>query len=57
MHIGNNNQNRKYFMEGQELQVVEEEKDIGVIVHKTLKPSRQCEAAANTATRVLAQIR
>ena len=44
-------------MEGQELQEVEEEKDIGVIVHRSLKPSRQCEAAALTATRVLAQVR
>ena len=43
-------------MEGEELQVGDEEKDIGVVVHKSLT-SRQCEAAASTATRVLAQIR
>jgi predicted YcjX-like family ATPase len=35
---------------------VEEEKDVGVIIHKSLKPSRQCERAANTAMGILAQI-
>ena len=57
MHLGRNNPERKYYMEGEELQVVEEEKDIGVVIHKSLKPSRQCETAAGTANRVLAQIR
>ena len=57
MHLGRNNPERKYYMVVEELQVVEEEKDIGVVVHKSLKPSRQCEVAAGTAKRVLAQIR
>ena len=32
MHVGNNNPRYEYFMAGQKLKVVEEEKDIGVIV-------------------------
>jgi hypothetical protein len=35
------------------LQAVDEERDVGVIIHKSLKPSRQCEKAANTAGAVL----
>ena len=30
--------------------------DVGVIVHKSLKPSKQCQVAANTAAAVLRQI-
>jgi hypothetical protein len=40
-------------MNGVELKEIEEEVDIGVVVHKSLKPSRQCEKAANTANAVL----
>ncbi len=43
-------------MRGEALQVVEEEKDVGVIVHKSLKPSNNCKKAANTAKAVLRQI-
>ena len=43
-------------MEGTQLEVVEEEKDIGVIVHRSLKPSRQCKKAAGIATAVLRQL-
>ena len=56
MHLGPGNPGHRYSMEGEELCEVEEERDIGVIVHKTLKPSRQCLRAANTATAVLRQI-
>ncbi len=44
-------------MEGRKLEVVEEERDVGVVVHRSLKPSRQCERAANTAIAVLNQIK
>jgi hypothetical protein len=40
-------------MEGVELKTVEEEVDIGVVIHNSLKPHRQCERAANTAGAVL----
>ena len=43
-------------MEGTQLEVVEEEKDIGVIVHRSLKPSRQCKKAAGIVTAVLRQL-
>jgi hypothetical protein len=53
MHVGRTNPGYKYFMNGVDLQTVEEETDVGVIVHKSLKPTRQCEKAANTAKAVL----
>lgn len=53
MHIGRNNPGHCYSMEGRELVKIEEEKDVGVIVHKGLKPSQQCNKAANTARGVL----
>jgi hypothetical protein len=56
MHVGRNNPNHDYFMNGMKLAEVEEEKDVGIIVHKSLKPTRQCEKAAATATGVLHQI-
>ena len=43
-------------MGGIELQAVDEEKDIGVLVHKSLKPGRNCEKAANMAGAVLKQL-
>jgi hypothetical protein len=53
MHIGRANPGYKYHMNGTELKEIEEETDVGVIVHKTLKPSKQCDRAANTAGAVL----
>ena len=43
MHVGSKNPSLKYKMDGVELWVVEEEKDIGILVHKSLKPTKQCE--------------
>ena len=43
-------------MEGQVLQVTEEERDIGILVSSNLKPTAQCAKAALTANRVLGQI-
>ena len=56
MHVGRNNPEHRYSMGGVELTVVEEEKDVGVLIHKSLKPGRQCKKAADTATGVLHQI-
>ena len=56
MHLGPKNSRYAYYMEGTQLEVVEEEKDIGVIVHRSLKPSRQCKKAAGIATAVLRQL-
>ena len=43
MHIGRNNPRYEYTMSGKLLAKVEEEKDIGVTVHSSLKPSRHCQ--------------
>jgi hypothetical protein len=56
MHIGRNNPQYEYYMNGTKLSVVDEEKDVGVLIHKSLKPARQCERAAATATGVLMQL-
>jgi hypothetical protein len=56
MHFGHNNVQQKYTMNGQELIVTEEEVDIGVKVIKNLKPTGQCQRAANTAQTVFGQL-
>ena len=43
MNVGKKNLKYEYYMAGHKLTVVDEEKDIGVIMHKSLKPSRQCK--------------
>jgi hypothetical protein len=53
MHLGHNNTEQAYFMEGQLLEV---ERDIGVNVVKGLKQASQCQKAARTAQWVLSQI-
>ena len=40
-------------MDQKELEVVEEEKDLGVLITNDLKVSKQCIAACNKANRVL----
>ena len=57
MHVGNSNQKHVYHMRGEVLQEVEEEKDVGVLIHKSMKPARHCRKAANTGMGVLNQIR
>ena len=56
MHIGHKNPNYEYFINGEKLMEVEEERDIGVLVHKSLKPTRHCKKAAATAGAVLKTI-
>lgn len=56
MHCGSNNPRYNYTMENQTLSSTDEEKDIGVIINKNMKPSKQCENAANKAKAVLNQI-
>jgi hypothetical protein len=45
LHLGPRNARFEYTMEGRVLEVVESEKDVGVIVHQSLKPSMQCAKA------------
>jgi hypothetical protein len=57
MHVGKKNNKFEYKMGERELRSTEEEKDLGVIVHHSTKPSRQCTAAATKANRILGFIR
>jgi ribonuclease P/MRP protein subunit RPP40 len=56
MHVGFNNPGHTYTMNNQQLEVTVEERDIGVCVTKSLKPSQQCAQAARSAQTVLSQI-
>ena len=56
MHVGRGNPQNLYNMEGHQLEVTEVERNIGVMVTNTLKPSAQCAKAARTAQAVLGQI-
>jgi Reverse transcriptase (RNA-dependent DNA polymerase)/Endonuclease-reverse transcriptase len=57
MHVGNGNPKYEYYMQGTKLATVEEEKDVGVIIHSSLKPTLQCRKAAATGLNVLHQLR
>ena len=56
VHVGNKNPRIKYKLNGVEIPESENEKDLGVIVSSTLKPSKQCAAAAKAANFALGQI-
>lgn len=42
MHIGDNNPNFKYYLQGHELSQVKQGKDIGVIINEPLIMNDQC---------------
>jgi hypothetical protein len=46
MHIGRHNPGYEYTMQGTKLGETDKERDIGVMITKTLKPSVQCDKAA-----------
>ena len=56
MHLGRNNPRHKYFMNGVELSVTEEERDLGIWTESSLKPGLQCSKAASSANRILGLI-
>jgi len=56
MHLGAQNPRYSYTMNGTRLAITEMERDIGVMVSSSLKPSQQCKKAAQTASTVLGQI-
>ena len=56
MHFGNRNARAKYVMDGVELGEITEERDLGIRVANTMKPSRQCAVAAKSANYALSQI-
>src|SRR6218665_2823335 len=57
MHMGKRNQELSYEMGGKVLKVSEEERDLGVIMHKSAKPSRQYAEASKEANSTLGMIR
>ena len=56
LHVGRSNPRYKYYLNGEEVEEVKEEKDLGVFVEDTLKPTKQCTAAAKAANFTLGQI-
>ena len=56
MHIGRGNPMHTYYMSGIALQEVSTEKDIGVLLDSSLKPSKQCAEAARRANAILGEI-
>ena len=56
LHLGRRNAMYEYTMEGRVLEAVEFEKDVGVLVHQSLKPSMQCARAAARANGILGQL-
>jgi len=57
MHMGKDNKRFQYEMGGIVLRTTEEERDLGVIVNSSAKPSRQCAEAAGKANKVLGMIK
>ena len=56
LHVGKNNPRYNFFMNGAQLSESEEEKDLGVLVNKSLKPTSQCSEAARKANFILGSI-
>ncbi len=52
MHVGINNNNVKYLMNGVELSVTNIETDLGVIISDALKSSNQCSKVVKTANKL-----
>ena len=47
----------EYVMDSQTLENIDEEKDLGVLIHKSLKSENQCQAAASRANRILGMLK
>ena len=57
MHVGYGNASYPYNINGRNLQVVEREKDLGVYLDSSMKPSKQCSEAARKGNWILGLIR
>src|SRR6218665_2570194 len=57
MHMRKGNPELSYIMGGKVLKVSEEERDFGLIMHRSAKPSRQCAEASKKANSTLGMIR
>ena len=56
IHIGRTNPRHDYFMGGKKLLEIEEEKDLGVIIHQSLTPSSNVAKSVKKANLVLRQL-
>ena len=56
MHFGKNNIRYNYMMDGCAVEETKEEKDLGVWMEQDMKPSKQCQVAAQTANWALGQL-
>ena len=56
VHIGHNNSRTSYFLNNELLVAEDSEKDVGVQISSSLKPSSHCIKAAQTATQILGQV-
>ena len=56
IHLGRQNQEFPYFMNGRNISSSSEQKDLGVIISDSCKPSLQCAAAAKKANMTLGRI-
>ena len=56
IHAGHRNNLFEYSMGGRVLEEVDSEKDVGVLLHKSFRPSMQCAKAAKKANSVLGQL-
>ena len=56
LHVGKKNAEYSYKWGGGHLEQANEEKDVGVLISRTLKPSLQCAKAASIANQVLGQM-
>lgn len=57
MHFGRNNVEAKYCMNNFKLDVINEEKDLGVIISNNFKVSKQCAKAASKGNQILGLIK
>ena len=57
MHFEYNNPNNIFLLGGHILETVDEEKDLGVMMRKDLKASRQCIKIVKTANQILGMIK
>ena len=56
LHVGRNNPKFQYKMANQPIQSVESERDLGIMIDSTAKPSLQCAKAAQKGNQVLGQL-
>jgi len=56
LHFGNKNVKSVYLLGDKSIRADEEEKDLGVIIHQSLKSTNQCVTAAKSANKTLGMI-